>query len=158
MCVWPKRVCITISFQGWPTAPSNPKPSGATSPRTRSFLTRSLGPTRLPPRAAMKTFHQRNVYGMSVLTLLTVQNTCSVDAVEPFAPGFVLAQLDSVLADLPPHAAKTAALGTCEIIEAIARRAAHFSFPLVVDPVMISKHGALLLPEEAQKTLVQELF
>jgi hydroxymethylpyrimidine/phosphomethylpyrimidine kinase len=109
-------------------------------------------------QADLKTFHQRNVYGMSVLTLLTVQNTCSVDAVEPLAPGFVLAQLDSVLADLPPHAAKTGALGTCEIIEAIARRAAHFSFPLVVDPVMISKHGALLLPEEAQKTLVRELL
>jgi hydroxymethylpyrimidine kinase/phosphomethylpyrimidine kinase len=95
---------------------------------------------------------------MSVLTLLTVQNTRSVDAVEPLAPGFVLAQLDSVLEDIPPHAAKTGALGTREIIEAIARRAAHFSFPLVVDPVMISKHGAPLLPEEAQKTLVRELL
>jgi len=71
-----------------------------------------------------------DVYGMSVLTLLTVQNTRSVDAVEPLAPGFVLAQLDSVLEDIPPHAAKTGALGTREIIEAIARRAAHFSFPL----------------------------
>ena len=66
-------------------------------------------------QADLKTFHQRNVYGMSVLTLLTVQNTCSVDAVEPLAPGFILAQLDSVLADLPPHAAKTGALGTCDV-------------------------------------------
>ena len=52
-------------------------------------------------QADLKTFHQRNVYGMSVLTLLTVQNTCSVDAVEPLAPDFVLAQLDSVLAEYP---------------------------------------------------------
>jgi hydroxymethylpyrimidine/phosphomethylpyrimidine kinase len=59
-------------------------------------------------QADLKTFHQRNVYGMSVLTLLTVQNTRSVDAVEPLAPGFVLAQLDSVLEDIPPHAAKLA--------------------------------------------------
>ena len=109
-------------------------------------------------QADLKTFHQRNVYGMSVLTLLTVQSTRSVDAVEPLAPGFVLAQLDSVSEDIPPHAAKTGALGTREIIEAIALRAAHFSFPLVVDPVMISKHGAPLLPEEAQKTLVRELL
>jgi hydroxymethylpyrimidine/phosphomethylpyrimidine kinase len=58
-------------------------------------------------QADLKTFHQRNVYGMSVLTLLTVQNTRSVDAVEPLAPGFVLAQLDSVLEDIPPHAAGT---------------------------------------------------
>jgi hydroxymethylpyrimidine/phosphomethylpyrimidine kinase len=41
---------------------------------------------------------------MSVLTLLTVQNTRGVDAVQPLAPGFVLAQLDSVLEDLPPQA------------------------------------------------------
>jgi hydroxymethylpyrimidine/phosphomethylpyrimidine kinase len=109
-------------------------------------------------QADLKTFHQRNVYGMSVLTLLTVQNTRSVDVVEPLAPSLVLAQLDSVLEDLPPHAAKTGALGTCEIIEAIAKRAAHFSFPLVVDPVMISKHGVPLLPDESQKTLVRKLL
>jgi hydroxymethylpyrimidine/phosphomethylpyrimidine kinase len=42
----------------------------------------------------LKTFHQRNVYGMSVLTLLTVQNTRGVDAVQPLAPGFVVAAGD----------------------------------------------------------------
>jgi hydroxymethylpyrimidine/phosphomethylpyrimidine kinase len=63
-----------------------------------------------------------------------------------------------VLDDLPPAAAKTGALGTVEIIEALAERAAHFSFPLVVDPVMISKHGAPLLAEAARETLIHQLL
>jgi hydroxymethylpyrimidine/phosphomethylpyrimidine kinase len=109
-------------------------------------------------QADLKTFHQRGVYGMSVLTLLTVQNTRGVSAVEPLAPGLVLAQLEAVLDDLPPHAAKTGALGTAEIIEALAGRAAHFRFPLVVDPVMISKHGAPLLAEAARDSLAHKLL
>jgi hydroxymethylpyrimidine/phosphomethylpyrimidine kinase len=109
-------------------------------------------------QADLKTFHQRGVYGMSVITLLTVQNTLGVATVEPMAPSLILAQLDSVLEDLPPRAAKTGALGTAEIIEALAERAAHFSFPLVVDPVMISKHGAPLLAEAARETLIRKLL
>ncbi|MCZ6489928.1 MAG: bifunctional hydroxymethylpyrimidine kinase/phosphomethylpyrimidine kinase, partial [Acidobacteria bacterium] len=80
-------------------------------------------------QADLKTFHQYGVYGTSVLTLLTVQNTCRVSSVEHLRPDFVLAQLDAVLEDLPPQAAKTGALGTLEIIEAIAERAAQFTFP-----------------------------
>src|ERR1035441_3052412 len=95
---------------------------------------------------------------MSVIPLLTVQNTLGVAAVEPMAPSLILAQLDSVLEDLPPRAAKTGALGTAEIIEALAERAAHFSFPLVVDPVMISKHGAPLLAEAGRETLIRKLL
>ncbi len=109
-------------------------------------------------QADLKTFHQRGVYGMSVITLLTVQNTLGVAAVEPMAPSLILAQLDSVLEDLPPRAAKTGALGTAEIIEALAERAAHFSFPLVVDPVLISKHGAALLPAAECDNIFRKLL
>ena len=109
-------------------------------------------------QADLKTFHQHGIYGTSVLSLLTVQNTCRVSSVQHLRPEFVLAQLDAVLEDLPPQAAKTGALGTREIIEAIAARAAQFSFPLVVDPVMISKHGAPLINEDAQSTLAQKLL
>jgi len=109
-------------------------------------------------QADLKTFHQFGVYGASVLTLLTVQNTCKVDAVETLAPGFVIAQLEAVLEDLAPQASKTGALGSGEIIEAIAARAAKFPFPLVVDPVMISKHGAPLIQEEARQCLVRKLL
>ena len=104
-------------------------------------------------QADQKTFHQFGVYGMSVITLLTVQNTCKVSAVETVAPQLLLDQLEAVLEDLPPQAAKTGALGSREIIRAVAARAAQFSFPLVVDPVMISKHGAALIAEDAREAL-----
>ena len=109
-------------------------------------------------QADLKTFHQFGVYGMSVITLLTVQNTCRVSAVETLPAQFVLDQLDAVIEDLPPHAAKTGALGSREVIEAIAERAARFPFPLVVDPVMISKHGAPLIQEDARAILARRLL
>jgi hydroxymethylpyrimidine/phosphomethylpyrimidine kinase len=104
-------------------------------------------------QADLKTFHQLGVYGMSVLTLVTAQNTQRVDAVEMLSARLVRAQIDAVLEDIPPQAAKTGALGNEEIIRTVAERAATFAFPLVVDPVMISKHGAPLLTAEAHSHL-----
>jgi hydroxymethylpyrimidine/phosphomethylpyrimidine kinase len=109
-------------------------------------------------QADLKTFHQLGVYGMSVLTLVTVQNTQRVSAVQSLDPGLVAAQLDAVLEDIPPAAAKTGALGTAGIIQVIADRAAAFGFPLVVDPVMISKHGAPLLSPDARSALLGSLL
>jgi hydroxymethylpyrimidine/phosphomethylpyrimidine kinase len=109
-------------------------------------------------QADLKTFHQFGVYGMSVVTLLTVQNTTRVSSVDPLDAAYVEQQLDAVLEDIPPRAAKTGALGSPEIIEMIARRAARFAFPLVVDPVMISKHGAALLTEPARRVLAEKLL
>lgn len=109
-------------------------------------------------QADLKTFHQFGVYGTSVITLLTVQNTCRVSAVETVAPQLVLDQLDAVLEDLPPQAAKTGALGNAGVIRAVAERARRFEFPLVVDPVMISKHGAPLVRDDARDTLARELL
>ena len=74
-------------------------------------------------QADLKTFHQFGVYGEAVLTLLTVQNTTSVERVECLEPEFVLAQLRAVLEDIPPGAAKTGALGNPAIVEAIAEAA-----------------------------------
>jgi hydroxymethylpyrimidine/phosphomethylpyrimidine kinase len=71
-----------------------------------------------------------------------VQNTVSLGRVETLPPDLDLAQIHAVLADIPPHAAKTGALGSAAVIDAIASQ--KFSFPLVVDPVMIAKHGARL--------------
>jgi hydroxymethylpyrimidine/phosphomethylpyrimidine kinase len=109
-------------------------------------------------QADLKTFHQFGVYGMSVLTVLTVQNTTRVSSVDPLQPAYVEQQLDAVLEDIPPQAAKTGALGNREIIATIARRAAGFAFPLVVDPVMISKHGAALLADDGRAALATELL
>ncbi len=109
-------------------------------------------------QADLKTFHQHGVYGESVLTLLTVQNTRTVGGIEFVSPVFVGAQIDAVVADIPPHAAKTGALGRADIIEAVAERARSFAFPLVVDPVMISKHGLPLLADDAVDALVARLL
>jgi len=109
-------------------------------------------------QADLKTFHQFGVYGEAAVTLLTVQNTVGVSRVEVMSPELVLQQIASVVDDIPPAAAKTGALGSAEMVEAIARAAASFRFPLVVDPVMISKHGAPLLPDSAIAALRHDLL
>lgn len=104
-------------------------------------------------QADLKTFHQFGVYGEAAITLLTVQNTTNVSRVQVMSPGMVADQIRAVVADIPPAAAKTGALGSAEMIAVIAAEAAKFRFPLVVDPVMISKHGAPLLPPAAADSL-----
>lgn len=100
-------------------------------------------------QADLKTFHQFGVYGEAAITLITVQNTVSFSRVECLAPQLVADQIRAVISDIPPHAAKTGALGNREIIETVADLAATFAFPLVVDPVMASKHGGTLLSADA---------
>jgi hydroxymethylpyrimidine/phosphomethylpyrimidine kinase len=95
-------------------------------------------------QADLKTFHRFGVYGEAVVTLITVQNTVALERVETLAPDLVLAQIHAVLSDIPPRAAKTGALGNAAVMEAVAEAAKDFPFPLVVDPVMISKQGAKL--------------
>jgi hydroxymethylpyrimidine/phosphomethylpyrimidine kinase len=109
-------------------------------------------------QADLKTFHQFGVYGEAVVTLLTVQNTTGVDRVVSMDPGLVVEQILAVTGDIPPNAAKTGALGEAAVVSAVARAAAEFAFPLVVDPVMISKHGAPLMAAEARRALETELI
>lgn len=107
-------------------------------------------------QADLKTFHQHRVYGEAVITLLTVQNTTGVMRVESMDPKLVAEQIAAVLSDIPPGAAKTGALGSAAIVEAVA--ASIGSTPLVVDPVMISKHGATLIDGDAASALKSLLF
>ena len=100
-------------------------------------------------QADLKTFHQFRVYGEAVITLVTVQNTVRVSRVEVLAPELVAEQIAAVLEDIPPRAAKTGALGSAEMVQTVARLAAEFAFPLVVDPVMVSKHGLPLVDDTA---------
>jgi hydroxymethylpyrimidine/phosphomethylpyrimidine kinase len=109
-------------------------------------------------QADLKTFHRFGVYGEAVVTLITVQNTRGVTQVSTLDPELVAAQIKAVVDDIPPHAAKTGALGSREIVDAVAQEARHFAFPLVVDPVMISKHGARLIDSDAARVLVEHLI
>jgi hydroxymethylpyrimidine/phosphomethylpyrimidine kinase len=109
-------------------------------------------------QADLKTFHQFGVYGEAVVTLVTVQNTVEFERVECLQPDLVAAQIRAVISDIPPHAAKTGALGNREIIESIAELAAGFQFPLIVDPVILSKRGGALLSRDAIDVLKTKLL
>tara|TARA_Y100000588_G_scaffold379929_2_gene462946 strand:- start:3980 stop:4762 length:783 start_codon:yes stop_codon:yes gene_type:complete len=109
-------------------------------------------------QADLKTFQAFDVYGLSVVTLLTTQNTTRDGMTEPVPQTLVEAQLDSVTADIPPHAAKTGALGTCATVELVTNWAGRTDIPLVVDPVMVSTRGGQLLSVDARTILIQKLI
>ncbi|MBD3268086.1 bifunctional hydroxymethylpyrimidine kinase/phosphomethylpyrimidine kinase [bacterium] len=109
-------------------------------------------------QADLKTFQHLGVYGSSVVTLLTVQNTQGVADVRPMEPDFVVNQLCSVLDDLPIQAVKSGALGNVEIIHALEEELRHFTFPLIVDPVMVSKHGHSLIDDDAVQAMKKNVF
>lgn len=109
-------------------------------------------------QADLKTFHQFGVYGEAVITLVTVQNTVAFERVEYLKADLVAAQIRAVVSDIPPQAAKTGALGNREIIEAVADLAPSFRFPLIVDPVIASKHGGALLAGDAIASLKTRLL
>ncbi len=100
-------------------------------------------------QADLKTFHQFGVYGEAVITLVTVQNTVGVFRVDVLSPELIVQQIEAVISDIPPKAAKTGALGNTTVVLAIAEYADRIGVPLVVDPVMISKHGAPLVEPDA---------
>jgi len=109
-------------------------------------------------QADLKTFHQFGVYGEAVITLLTVQNTMGVARVECVPAPLVIEQVRAVIEDIPPHAAKTGALGSAEIVDALAGLAAEFNFPLVVDPVMIGSQGTPLASDGARQAIATRLL
>ena len=109
-------------------------------------------------QADLKTFHQHGVFGTSVVTLLTVQNTRDVSEVRGVDSHFVARQLRAVLEDLRPAAVKTGALGSPETVQVVAELVAETGLRLVVDPVMISTHGARLTNEDAHRAVTDRLL
>src|SRR3972149_658270 len=98
-------------------------------------------------QADLKTFAALGVHGMSAITSITAQNTKEVTAVMDVTPFVIRAQIRAVVKDIGVDAAKTGMLHTSAIIKTVATEVARYDFPLVVDPVMVSKSGsALLLP------------
>ena len=110
-------------------------------------------------QADLKTFSALGVYGASVITALTAQNTVGVQGVHPIPAAFVAAQLESVFADLDVAAAKTGMLATADIIAAVANAmTADRAVPLVVDPVMVATSGDALIDADAVDVLKRKLF
>jgi hydroxymethylpyrimidine/phosphomethylpyrimidine kinase len=111
-------------------------------------------------QADLKTFSALGVYGATVVTAVTAQNTLGVSAVHNVPAGMISAQATAVFSDLAIRAVKTGMLGgeagvlaVAEVLEAYAR-----GIPIVVDPVMVSTSGSALLEKGAEAALKERLF
>ncbi len=104
-------------------------------------------------QADLKSFSAQGAYGATVITAITAQNTQSVTAVQAIPVDVVRAQIDAVLSDIQIGAIKIGMLGMPDMIETVADALSEFDGPIVLDPVMVSKSGASLLPDEAVDVL-----
>ncbi|MFC5387089.1 bifunctional hydroxymethylpyrimidine kinase/phosphomethylpyrimidine kinase [Aquamicrobium segne] len=109
-------------------------------------------------QADLKTFSALGVYGASVLTTITAQNTVAVTAIEAMPSSLVRAQIETVFEDLAVAAVKIGMLGQPELIRTVAESLRDCDLPIVLDPVMVAKSGDRLLEAEAIAALQSELL
>ena len=110
-------------------------------------------------QADLKTFSALGVYGASVITALTAQNTVGVTAIHDVPPDFVTAQIDAVFSDLAVDAVKIGMLGRTGVIDAVAAGLDRWRpANIVLDPVMVATSGDKLLAPDAIATLRRELL
>lgn len=110
-------------------------------------------------QADLKTFQELGVYGMSVITAVTAQNTLGVQGVYPMSVEAIERQLASIGEDLRPDALKTGMLFSGEIIGIVAAAIKKYGWKqIVIDPVMIAKGGASLLQQEAIDAMIHSLL
>ncbi|GAB4210906.1 MAG: bifunctional hydroxymethylpyrimidine kinase/phosphomethylpyrimidine kinase [Synechococcales cyanobacterium] len=110
-------------------------------------------------QADLRTFAFHRVHGTSALTCVTAQNTLGVTRVDALPGEAVTAQITAVVEDLGVQASKTGMLLNADIMNAVANAIEQQGLaPLVVDPVMVSRTGAVLLDPEAMTTLKQRVI
>lgn len=110
-------------------------------------------------QADLKTFSALGCYGMSVITVLTAQNTQGVRAIQEVEPRFVEEQIHSILEDIGVDAIKIGMLFSIPVIQAVAKCLREVkACPIVLDPVMFAKSGDPLLQEDAVQSIKTELF
>ncbi len=110
-------------------------------------------------QADLKTFAALGVYGASVITALTAQNTTGVSAIHQVPADFVTAQIDAVFADLEVRAVKIGMAGQLATIDAIAEGIRRWTPKhLVLDPVMVATSGDRLLANGAIEALRKKLI
>ena len=110
-------------------------------------------------QADLKTITALGLYGTSVITAITAQNTLGVQAVSPASPEILAAQLDSVLSDLTPQAIKIGMLGNKTAVQVVAEKlSAYPDIPVVLDPVLISTSGRPLAAPDAIAASQELLF
>src|SRR3954471_4230906 len=110
-------------------------------------------------QADLKTFSALGVYGASVITALTAQNTRGVSGIHAVPPEFVTAQMDAVFSDLDVAAVKIGMLAQADIILAVGHGLdRHKARNIVLDPVMVATSGDRLLDPRAVDALIHELM
>ncbi len=110
-------------------------------------------------QADLKAFARCGVHGMTAVTAITAQNTVGVEAVEAVSPQTIVAQVGAVAEDIGVDAVKIGMLGTAETVAAVVEALSLAGdVPIVLDPVMVSESGAVLLDEEARAALVERLL
>lgn len=110
-------------------------------------------------QADLKTFLANGVYGMSVITALTAQNTTGVSGIMEVTPEFLALQLTAVFEDIPADAVKIGMLSSPELIEAVVEKLREYkAINIVIDPVMIATSGASLSSDSAVNTLKNKLL
>jgi hydroxymethylpyrimidine kinase/phosphomethylpyrimidine kinase len=102
-------------------------------------------------QADLKTMESRGVFGTSVVTAVTAQNTRGVESQHVLPIAEIEAQIDAVLEDFDVGAAKTGMLATADVIETVTEHVRESGVPVVVDPVMVAATGDRLLASEAEE-------
>ncbi len=110
-------------------------------------------------QADLKTFAALGVYGMSVITAITAQNTCGVTNIRELDGEIITDQIDAVFSDIKVDAVKIGMLASSEVIKAVSSALdRHHTANMVVDTVMVSKSGSHLLKKDAIATLIEFLI
>jgi hydroxymethylpyrimidine/phosphomethylpyrimidine kinase len=112
-------------------------------------------------QADLKAFARCGVHGMTAITALTAQNTVGVDAIHAVPPDIIEAQVRAVASDIGVDAVKIGMLGTAGTVLAVRRALeplAADDVPIVIDPVMVSESGAVLLDDGAREAIVELLL
>ncbi|MEG1642037.1 MAG: bifunctional hydroxymethylpyrimidine kinase/phosphomethylpyrimidine kinase [Synergistaceae bacterium] len=110
-------------------------------------------------QADLKTMSAYNVYGMSVITALTAQNTTGVYGINEIKPEFVAQQIDVIFSDITPDAVKIGMVSNIEIIKKISEKLKQYNAKnIVVDPVMVATSGGKLLNPDSIEVLKKQLI
>ncbi|WP_454062667.1 bifunctional hydroxymethylpyrimidine kinase/phosphomethylpyrimidine kinase [Candidatus Nitrospira salsa] len=110
-------------------------------------------------QADLKTMSAHGVFGMSVITSITAQNTQEVTSVHDLPLSIIEAQLDAVFVDFDVAAVKIGMLATADIVQTVSKKITQYEGKnLIVDPVMVSKSGHTLLQTDAIQVLKTDLI
>lgn len=110
-------------------------------------------------QADLKTITAHGLYGMTVITAVTAQNTMGVTGVHDVPSDFVEAQMDAVFTDIYPDAVKIGMVSNASNIRMIAKKLREYEVKnIIIDPVMVSTSGSKLLREDAMEALLTDLL